>query len=33
MARLESIEKVYADGRHNAFTDIEYWKGHTTSVG
>jgi hypothetical protein len=21
-------EQVYADGRHNAFTDLAYWKGH-----
>ncbi|MFH1008863.1 MAG: hypothetical protein V1800_15415 [Candidatus Latescibacterota bacterium] len=20
--------RIYSDGRHNAFTDIEYWKGH-----
>ena len=28
MAQIKSIKKIYGDGRHNAFTDIEYWKGH-----
>ena len=28
MAYIQSIRKIYSDGRHNAFTDIEYWKGH-----
>ena len=27
MAHIKSIKKIYSDGRHNAFTDIEYWKG------
>ena len=27
MARIESIRKIYSDGRHNAFTDMGYWKG------
>ena len=27
MAQIKSIKKIYSDGRHNAFTDIEYWKG------
>ncbi len=28
MARITSISKIHSDGRHNAFTDMEYWKGH-----
>jgi len=28
MAKIKSIKKIYTDGRHNAFTDIEYWKGY-----
>ena len=28
MAEIKSIKKVYSDGRHNAFTDMEYWKGY-----
>lgn len=28
MARIKSIRKIYSDGRHSAFTDIETWKGH-----
>ncbi len=28
MAWVKEIRKIYSDGRHNAFTDIEYWKGH-----
>jgi len=28
MAYIKGIKKIYSDGRHNAFTDIEYWKGH-----
>ena len=27
MAHIKSIRKIFSDGRHNAFTDIEYWKG------
>ena len=27
MAQIKSIKKIYSDGRHNAFTDIESWKG------
>ena len=27
MARIKSIKKIYSDGRHNAFTDIEISKG------
>lgn len=25
--RLERAEKVFSDGRHNAFTNIEFWNG------
>ena len=28
MAYIKNIKKIYSDGRHNAFTDIETWKGH-----
>ena len=28
MAHIKSIKKIYSDGRHNAFTDMEYWKGY-----
>ena len=28
MVRIKEIRKIYSDGRHNAFTDMEYWKGH-----
>ena len=28
MAHIKSIKKIYSDGRHSAFTDMEYWKGH-----
>ena len=28
MAQIKNIRKIYSDGRHNAFTDMEYWKGH-----
>jgi hypothetical protein len=28
MAYIKSIRKIHSDGRHNAFTDMEYWKGH-----
>ena len=28
MAYIKSIRKIYSDGRHNAFTDMEYWKGY-----
>ena len=28
MAYIKSIRKIYSDGRHNAFTDMEYWNGH-----
>jgi len=27
MAQIKNIRKIYSDGRHNAFTDIEIWKG------
>ena len=27
MAHLKSIRKIYSDGRHSAFTDMEHWKG------
>ncbi len=27
MASIKTIRKIYSDGRHNAFTDIEIWKG------
>ena len=27
MAHIKSIKKIYSDGRHSAFTDMEYWKG------
>ena len=27
MPYIKSIKKIYSDGRHNAFTDMEYWKG------
>ncbi len=32
MARIKSIRKIYSDGRHNAFTDLEYWKGHYYAI-
>jgi len=28
MVRIKEIRKIYSDGGHNAFTDMEYWKGH-----
>ncbi|MCD6231522.1 hypothetical protein J7K28_02670 [Candidatus Aerophobetes bacterium] len=28
MAKIMNIRKIYTDGRHNAFTDIEHWKGY-----
>jgi hypothetical protein len=28
MAELLSIERVFADGYHNAFTDLMFWKDH-----
>ncbi len=28
MAELNSLQKVVADGYHNAFTDLTYWRGH-----
>ncbi len=28
MVDIKSIRKIYSDGRHSAFTDMEYWKGH-----
>ena len=28
MAELLSIERLFADGYHNAFTDLLHWKGH-----
>ncbi len=27
MASVTSIDKIYSDGRHSAFTDMELWKG------
>ena len=27
-AKLDWMKRVYADGRHNAFTDLAYWRGH-----
>ena len=27
MAHIKSIKKIYSDGRHSAFTDMETWKG------
>jgi hypothetical protein len=29
MAQLLSLERVYGDGRHNAFTDLLQWRGYT----
>ena len=28
MAYIKSIRKIYSDGRHNAFTDMEYFRGY-----
>jgi len=28
MAELLSLDRLFADGYHNAFTDLRYWKGH-----
>ena len=28
MAQLLSLERIYADGRHNAFTDLLKWREH-----
>ena len=28
MACLKNLTKIFSDGRHNAFTDMEYWKEH-----
>ena len=25
--RIEKVDKIFSDGRHNAFTSIEFWKG------
>ncbi len=28
MTGIIKVRKIYSDGRHNAFTDMEYWKGY-----
>ena len=28
MSELVSLQRVVADGYHNAFTDLTYWQGH-----
>jgi len=28
MAELLSVARVFADGYHNAFTNLLYWEGH-----
>jgi len=28
MPYIKDMKKIYSDGRHNAFTDMEYWKGY-----
>ena len=28
MAQLMDLEPLFADGYHNAFTDLLYWQGH-----